>query len=652
MTDITTTAGIRMVRVEPGTFIMGTTDPLFDEHIRNERKSRWGRLEHRRWGDPDEHPSHPVTITSFLMGAHPVTNAQYEQFDPSHRELRGKLGFSKDDDEAVVFISWHDAVRFCEWLSEREGTPYRLPTEAEWEFACRAGTTGPFHTGDSLPEELSRDARISWYPDPERTTDEDIVPLHVAKLAANAWDLYDMHGLVEEWCSDWYGPYQPGTQANPIGPADGDFRVTRGGSHSTEEYFLRSANRMGTLPDERSWLIGFRVVQGEMPDSEPSPQQSLELWQRNVSQDRAEPAPTDPDEPFFSGPRIYVKIPPGSEGPIFEQHNHVPTIVPCPNGDLLAAWYTCVEEPGREVATVASRLRYGQDEWESASIFWDAPDRNDHASALWHDGDGRIYHIVGLSAAATWGNLATVIRTSDDNGVTWSKGRLIIPEHGPRHMPIPWVFRAQDGSIVFPCDAVSGGHGGTALWISRDEGETWNDAGGTIAGIHAAVTQLDDGRLRAFGRGDEVDGMMPMSISGDMGKTWEVTASPFQPVHGGQRAALLKLHEGPLFFAGFANEPLDIVDETGTTRPITGLYCALSLDDGETWINHRPLSDDGDERLIETMDGYFRPMGRTRSELAGYITARQDDNGYIQFISSRNHYTFNLAWLRNPAPPA
>ncbi len=195
------------------------------------------------------------------MAATEVTNAQYEQFDPEHRELRGKLGFSKQDDEAVVFVRWHDAVKFCEWLSKKEDKSYRLPTEAEWEHACRAGTTTAYHTGDSLPKEFHKNARISWFPDPSRSRkNAEPVPLTVGRTIPNPWGLFDMHGNVEEWCCDWYGPCARAAQTDPVGRVGGDFKVTRGGSHSTEMLFLRSANRLATLPEDKSWLIGFRIV--------------------------------------------------------------------------------------------------------------------------------------------------------------------------------------------------------------------------------------------------------------------------------------------------------------------------------------------------------------------------------------------------------
>ena len=118
--------GMTLVRIAPGSFQMGSTE-----------------------GDYDEIPIHEVTLSqSFYMGATPVTNAQYEHFNPEHRTLRGKRGLSTEDDDAVIFVSWLEAADFCDWLSQKEGKPYRLPTEAEWEYACRAGTMTRFYTGD------------------------------------------------------------------------------------------------------------------------------------------------------------------------------------------------------------------------------------------------------------------------------------------------------------------------------------------------------------------------------------------------------------------------------------------------------------------------------------------------------------------------
>jgi formylglycine-generating enzyme required for sulfatase activity len=649
--EMTNSIGMKLVRIEPGMFAMGS-----------ER------------GDYDERPVHRVTLTgAFWMGATEVTNAQYERFDPAHRKLRGKLGFSQADDEAVVFVSWHEAVAFCQWLARKEGKPYRLPTEAEWEYACRAGTTTPYHTGDALPKAFLKNAQVSWYPG-RGGPDVQVVPLTVAKTPPNPWGLYDMHGNVEEWCHDWYGPY-PSTGAgkgvertDPVGCADGDFRVTRGGSHSTAPAYLRSANRAGTLPEDKSWVIGFRVVCGELPKAEPLPVPQPPLHRRGVKQEipgNLAKGP-DPAQPYFTGPRQYVKVPPGSEGPLFSRHNHCPALVNCPNGDLLAIWYTCRTEPGRELDIAASRLRYGADQWEEASWFWGAPDRNDHASALWADGRGTIYHFNGLSAHATWGSLATILRTSTDSGATWSKARLIMPEHGLHHMPVETVIQLRDGTILVPCDAVPGGSGGTAVLLSADGGRTWSDpaegkpvpsfaaggSGATIAGIHAGVVELNDGRLMAFGRGDTIDDHMPMSISEDGGRTWTYRASPWPPIGGGQRLIVLRLKEGPILFCSFARR-MAMKDAAGAERTVSGLFAAMSLDEGRTWPVRKLISDYGPPRRVDGggNTGQFT-MSPGSAEPRGYLSVCQAPDGVIHLISSKQHYAFNLSWLRAPMPAA
>ena len=147
-------------------------------------------------------------------------------------------------------MNWHDAKAFCQWVSKKEGLSYRLPTEAEWEYACRAGTTTVFTTGDSLPSEFHKNVGTSWsLCSSNGRGRKEVVPLYVDRTQPNAWGLYDVHGNVEEWCEDWYGAYELQSLVYPVGRADGDFKVTRGGSHSTQLYYLRSANRLGVIPE-------------------------------------------------------------------------------------------------------------------------------------------------------------------------------------------------------------------------------------------------------------------------------------------------------------------------------------------------------------------------------------------------------------------
>jgi hypothetical protein len=297
------------------------------------------------------------------------------------------------------------------------------------------------------------------------------------------------------------------------------------------------------------------------------------------------------------------------------------------------------------LTVAASRLRYGAEEWDEASWFWGPRDRNNHAPAIWHDGKGTLYHFNGLSVAATWGNLALAMRTSTDNGVTWSKTRLINTEHGPRNMPIESIFRTREGWIVLPCDDPHG----TAIHISRDEGKTWQDPGGTIAGIHAGVVQLADGRLMALGRGGDIDGKMPISMSSDMGKTWTYGPSPFLPLQGGQRAVFRRLKEGPLFFASFATAIM-ITDSSGRQRPVSGLFAAVSFDEGQTWPIMRLVSDDGLGRIVTSTDYRYFVMSFCNGEPTGYMAMCQAVNGVINLITSKTHYSFNLAWLKSPIP--
>ncbi|MHC4062870.1 MAG: formylglycine-generating enzyme family protein, partial [Planctomycetota bacterium] len=392
--------GMKLVRIEPGSFEMGNLSELLPFDMMPQDGGPGNRMDHLRVGDFDERPVHKVKITKpFYMGVLEVTNFQYELFDPEHKKLRGRDETSTDDDEAVVNVSWYDAQSFC---SDIEGLPYRLPTEAEWEYACRAGTTSNYYCGERLPKEYHKNQwLIRGRPDDIKIT--------VGKTPANPWGLYDMHGNVEEWCQD----------------VEGDFRVTRGGSHSTYAYFLRSANRGGMMPRGKNWLIGLRVVIGDLPQTEPLDPPPVPLNQQNV--EKRSPVAAlkgpDPEVPYFEDPKPFVVIPPASAGPVFALHNHDPAIVECPNGDLIACWYTCLAEKNRELAQAASRLRYGAKEWQEASPFWDAPDRNDHAPLMWYDNDKTLYHFTGVGFGAGYNNMAVVMRTSTDNGATWSRGR-------------------------------------------------------------------------------------------------------------------------------------------------------------------------------------------------------------------------------------
>ncbi|MHC4754719.1 MAG: exo-alpha-sialidase, partial [Planctomycetota bacterium] len=459
--------------------------------------------------------------------------------------------------------------------------------------------------------------------------------------------LYDMHGNVEEWCYDWYGPYQDRMQRDPVGRISGDFRVTRGGSAGTKPFYLRTANRMGMTPEDKHWLTGFRVVLGRFPGTKPLPSPAVERFQENVIIREASEIVKgpDPDKPWFKGPRKYVTIPKEAIGPLYAGHNHDPAIVECPNGDLLTVWYTCFSEKDRELNQGVSRLRWGSEEWEPASLFWDAPDRNDHAPALWFDGDQTLYHFLSVSAGPTYHDGALTMRTSKDSGASWTRPRFIVSEHSGL-MPSEAVFRMNDGAIALTVD------GPKTVWVSRDEGLSWENLPGDMPGIHVGATQLADGQIIGFTRGGSVKGKMSKSVSVDGGKTYTNTASEFPPIGGGQRLVLLRLKEGALFFASFATKPVYVINSSGKKHKIRGLFAAVSLDGGKSWPYKRLISDNKKPRMVECTDGRVVIMSDYKGEFEGYLSVCQSQNGLIHLISSREHYAFNLKWMttRPPVP--
>lgn len=657
-----------LVQVDAGSFRMGNDGEIDYATLPDMEKKEYmgkGQGDPPRAADPlewDEAPEHVVRITSdFAMSATPVTNAQYERFDPDHRRWRGKRGFSSGDDEAVLFVSWHDADRFCRWLSNHEGRIYRLPTEAEWEYACRAETSMAYSTGDTLPTAYHQHQVM----DRQHTLDAGKVSLRVGQSPANPWGLHDMHGLVEEWCHDWYGPFTDGPHLDPVGRATGIARVTRGGSHSTGLPFLRSANRSAALPGTRSYLIGFRVVVGDLPDTEPLPATKHPIWARDVDQSLVTTRDTI-DEAVFLRPRTYTRIAANANGPLHITHNHCPALTVCPNGDLLAIWFSTVKERGREMVIAGARLRHGAEEWDDADVFFHIADRNLTGSALWWDGDRTLYHFNGVSAGDHWRELALIMRTSADNGASWTSPRIIGRRHSLRHQVIDSVMRTNEGAIVLACDASWTGSGGTAVHVSRDGGETWNDPGekgakpdfavgqqgAWIAGIHASVVELNDGRWLAFGRGNEINGHMAQSISADQGKTWTYTASPFEPIGGAQRPALIRLREGPLLLLSFARS-IELIDASGDTFTGRGMFAALSLDEGQTWPIRKLVTPGGPRCVLDApcnrrWGAAFSTLDSDRAESRGYLTAEQGSDGMIHVLSSGTHYAFNLAWLKEP----
>ena len=247
---------LEMVLIPGGTFIMGSPEGE---------------------GGDREKPQHQVTIRPFLMGKYPVTQAQWRQvagFPKLQRDLNPNPSYFKGENLSIECVSWYDAIEWCARLSKKIGKPYRLPSEAEWEYAARAGTTTPFHIGETLTTELANYyGGYSYGCDPKIVYRQETTPVGHFNHA-NAFGLYDIHGNVLEWCADpWHETYDGAPSDRPVWDEGNDYveylinllgtkpdkRVLRGGSWGSDRDGCRCASRNGEDADEWYDDLGFRV---------------------------------------------------------------------------------------------------------------------------------------------------------------------------------------------------------------------------------------------------------------------------------------------------------------------------------------------------------------------------------------------------------
>jgi formylglycine-generating enzyme required for sulfatase activity len=194
----------------------------------------------------DEKPTHQVSITPFLLGKYEVTQEQWTDVmgsNPSH--------FSDCATCPVENVSWEEVQAFISRLNAQTGSSYRLPTEAEWEFASRNGSG----SGSNLFSGSSQADAVAWFLD-----NGEGIPHPVGQKAANGLGIHDMTGNVSEWCSDWFGKYEATAQYNPSGPQDGKYKVVRGGSVFSKQEYCRVTDRMSLLPTQRNEGTGFRLA--------------------------------------------------------------------------------------------------------------------------------------------------------------------------------------------------------------------------------------------------------------------------------------------------------------------------------------------------------------------------------------------------------
>ena len=311
----TNSIGLKLALIPAGEFLMGSHESLEEIEQKYPGLNYKAKLEQKIL-DTDEWPQHKVKITKpFRFGVYEVTIGQFRQFckeaefksqaeskelDRATGEMRitggygiaasGKFegrkpeynwqntGYELTDDHPVVNVTFNDAKAFCDWLSKKEGKKYRLPTEAEWEYACRAGTKTRYTTGDD-PESVAKVGNIADASSVEsglkefkdyaqhalKAKDGHWTTAKVGSFAPNAFGLYDMHGNVWEWCQDYFDEnyYSKSPVEDPQGPADGRIHVRRGGAFHTFPLYVRSSFRNWNSPQTRYLNLGFRVVREE-----------------------------------------------------------------------------------------------------------------------------------------------------------------------------------------------------------------------------------------------------------------------------------------------------------------------------------------------------------------------------------------------------
>ncbi len=219
--------------MQAGTFMMGSP------------ADETGRL--------DDELQHQVTLKSYKISKYEVTFDQYDAFcNATDREKPDDKGWGRGK-RPVINVTWEDAVAFAKWMD------CRLPTEAEWEYACRATTTTAFNSGDCLGAKQGNFNGGQEYGKCPKSVVSSKT-MEVGSYAPNNRGIYDMHGNVWEWCSDWYGPYEKFSQKNPKGPEFGEYKVYRGGSWSTVAQICRSACRGNMSPKNAGDDVGFRIV--------------------------------------------------------------------------------------------------------------------------------------------------------------------------------------------------------------------------------------------------------------------------------------------------------------------------------------------------------------------------------------------------------
>ena len=554
--DFTNSLGMTFKRMAPGEFIMGEDGG--------------------NGTDTDQYPAHPVEITKgFYLQTEKVTQAWYAQ--------SGLTGTAAD-------VSWLNADAFAKWLGKREGRTYRLPTEAEWNYALAKGLLTGLDT--------------------------------------------------REWMNDWHFPYFNDHRIDPMGPSTGFLKVVRADAKNRCSLPVNATGAAyGFAP------VGFRLVWVKDPLTRSAWVDPLPFPFAAVRQgtELALQGP-DPKRPHFTV-RAALAMPPDENkshdgpkagvDPSCYDHNHSPGFTVMPNGDVVAVWFSGPngDEYGAPVRYVWSRLRFGSEQWDMPTLLYKTKGYNDQSPLLWTDTrDKTTVWLIGGSRDPLNGKAVFKVGKTTDNGATWDfkipesmaiKGKL-------NAQPVNSMFRGPSPTGPDLYFAMDGGGADGFLWKSSDNGLNWVDTGGrTTSGRHPTVVPLKDGRLLCIGgKNQDMDGRQPKCYSNDQGASWSAKEpTPFSPLASNQRADLIRLTDGKLFYVGDAQKKGQNGD---------GVTVALSADEGASWITRQlPVT---------------RPhRSDNKAGTAGYATAAQAPNGVIHILTTLTrpslHYELNEAWI-------
>lgn len=586
---------IDLIKVYPGTFLMG-----------------------QRTGEQDaypnkETPQHAVSLThGFWMGQCEITKEQWKKVMGTE-PWRAKPYVLEDGKSPAVYISWNDATQFADRLSRQTGKHFRLPTEAEWEYACRAGTTTRFYWGND-PNYTEID-KMGWWRGNSLVKEEKYAH-RAGQFPPNPWGFYDLAGNVSEWCSDWHSYYPVGASTDPRGPESAEHRVLRGGSWISIGGHCRSSRRHHELPQMAHSDFGLRIVLEDDPSA-------------------------------FAGKPVTTNLfTAGAEG---VNTYRIPSLILAPDNSLLAFCEARKEsiDDASPTDMILRRSLDGGKTWLPTQILI----RGKEKEALMNpcpvvDRTNHRILLFCIDANRYGANLhRQLLLTSDDNGVSWSQpieAGKIISHYNNSFVSGPGIgIQMKQGRLVIPGyigsvdDELDENFSACALY-SDDHGKSWT-MGKAVDQLsdESQVIELADGTLMLNMRGNMGMSCRGVATSRDGGASWSTVQWDHHLNECPCQASIIRYspagteNRNRILFANPDNtgERFGILDRSGLT-------VRMSYDEGKSW----PV-----KKLIHAGPASYSTMVRLPNGEIGLLFegGEKQRREWIRFV------TFSLEWLTN-----